>query len=99
MQGEADCRNTLNLAVLICSKLFRMQAYSILSDPAQRQQYNARLQEQLQDAIDDYTGQALHFQHGNATDSICTDAPADSASCKYGCVPEAIGMLRREAAQ
>ena len=76
-----------------------MQAYSILNDPAQRQQYNARLQEQLQNAIDDYTGQALRFYHDNATDSICTGARPHSAFCEYGCVPEAIGILRREAAQ
>lgn len=33
-----------------------MQAYSILSSAQERQKYNVRLQEQLQDAIDDYTG-------------------------------------------
>ena len=32
------------------------QAYSVLSNPAERQHYNARLQEQLQDALDDFTG-------------------------------------------
>ncbi len=34
-----------------------MQAYSVLSNPTHRQVYNARLQEQLQDDLDDYTGE------------------------------------------
>ena len=40
-----------------CCKL-RMQAYSVLSSPQERQKYNACLQEQLQDAIDDFTGES-----------------------------------------
>ncbi|CAK0783074.1 hypothetical protein CVIRNUC_006269 [Coccomyxa viridis] len=35
------------------------EAYSVLSSPQERQKYNACLQEQLQDAIDDFTGKPL----------------------------------------
>ncbi|BDA47700.1 probable chaperone protein DnaJ at N-terminal half [Coccomyxa sp. Obi] len=35
------------------------EAYSVLSNPRHRQAYNARLQEQLQDDLDDYTGKPL----------------------------------------
>ena len=37
-----------------------LQAYSVLSSPGQRQSYNARLQAQLQDDLDDYTGNSVH---------------------------------------
>ncbi len=34
------------------------QAYTVLIDASQREAYNARLQQHLQDALDDYTGAA-----------------------------------------
>lgn len=36
-----------------------VQAYSVLSNPMHRQVYNTRLQEQLQDDLDDFTGKCL----------------------------------------
>ena len=46
-------------AIVAYNKSTAWQAYSVLSNPQQRQRYNARLQEQLQDGLDDYTGPAL----------------------------------------
>jgi len=37
---------------------YRAQAYTVLIDASQREAYNARLQQHLQDALDDYTGAA-----------------------------------------
>lgn len=53
-----------------------MQAYAVLSDAQQRQAYNARLQEQLQDDLDDYTGRP----DGTTHEATMTEEEACSSS-------------------
>lgn len=57
-----------------------MQAYQTLSDPVSRQHYNAQLEQALQDADDDYTGQQLCVVELVYATRVCSLLPQCAAA-------------------
>jgi DnaJ-class molecular chaperone len=62
-----------------------VQAYAVLSDSQQRQAYNARLQEQLQDDLDDFTGKHRFPACAGSNDGVlpfpCSVTRSHSQTC------------------
>ena len=62
-----------------------LQAYTTLSDPFSRLKYNAQLQQALQDAEDDYTGELLFS--AAQTDAACICLSLTLATCNASTLP------------